>query len=101
MAEELRPCPFCGNIPEDDGYGDGEYFCKTCDLWGICPDWWNTRAEPERHVLRIDVAKEEDQYVAVCAEPDIAAQANTVWDVLYEWGRLFAAYKALEKEEDQ
>lgn len=45
----LKPCPFCGEMPIDDGYSDyrnedqKEYVCKKCDLWGIKEDWWNKR----------------------------------------------------------
>jgi hypothetical protein len=43
--DELKPCPFCGNVPEWDGYEpkDHEFVCKTCDLWGITSEWWNRR----------------------------------------------------------
>ena len=60
MADELKPCPFCGEQPrtiDDDSYGACMVFCIKCDY---TPDQcfkkvgeldqaiavWNTRAAP-------------------------------------------------------
>ncbi len=47
----------------------------------------------------IDVFEDEGQIIAKCVEPDICVQADNVWDAVYEWGRLFAAYEQLNAEE--
>lgn len=46
--------------------------------------------------LIIKVTKEDTQIVAECATLDIVVQADTVWDALYELGRLIAAYDQLD-----
>lgn len=45
----------------------------------------------------VEIFKEEisGKVVAECVEHDICAQADNVWDALYELGRLFAAYEQL------
>jgi hypothetical protein len=69
MAEALRACPFCGideavatgdgcwieTVPADYGY---QVKCGACGATGptmksreFAEKCWNTRAEPERHVL--------------------------------------------------
>jgi len=61
MADELKPCPFCGGAPtvvDDDSYGACYVFCGPCD---VMPEQayrnvgetaqaiaaWNRRAAPE------------------------------------------------------
>jgi Lar family restriction alleviation protein len=49
----VKPCPFCGNVPEADPHGAGYGFgisCATCEYqgpWGDTPELaiyaWNTR----------------------------------------------------------
>ena len=54
------------------------------------------RMIPQDGTLHIDVLEEGGQVVARCG--DTAAQADTVWDALYELGRLLRAYEALVEE---
>ncbi|HBO4889364.1 TPA: Lar family restriction alleviation protein [Pseudomonas aeruginosa] len=72
MAEELKPCPFCGETPGVDSYAhaDGGYkygsICCSCGVIGPdvrtgykkWPEWrdaavaaWNERAVPAGHVV--------------------------------------------------
>ena len=79
MGEELKSCPFCGNVPNVAEFSNG--WSVSCE-WGRCliqpgvqemPHMkeaaikqWNTRADPERHVLGVGCidahAMERDQY---------------------------------------
>ena len=45
--------------------------------------------------LIVEIFKQESQVVAECVEHDICVQADSVWDALYELGRMFAAYEQL------
>ncbi|AXS87432.1 hypothetical protein D0Y56_10855 [Pseudomonas aeruginosa] len=72
MAEELKPCPFCGETPGEDSYahadGGYKYGAISCSCGVIGPDvrtgykswpeWrdsavtaWNERAVPAGHVV--------------------------------------------------
>ncbi|HCF6051232.1 TPA: Lar family restriction alleviation protein [Pseudomonas aeruginosa] len=72
MAEELKPCPFCGETPGADSYAHADGGCKygaiSCSCGVIGPDvrtgykkwpeWrdsaitaWNERAVPAGHVV--------------------------------------------------
>ncbi|WAW38802.1 Lar family restriction alleviation protein [Pseudomonas aeruginosa] len=72
MAEELKPCPFCGETPSEDSYahadGGYKYGAISCSCGVIGPDvrtgykkwpeWrdsavtaWNERAVPAGHVV--------------------------------------------------
>ncbi|HFH2965891.1 Lar family restriction alleviation protein [Pseudomonas aeruginosa] len=72
MAEELKPCPFCGETPGADSYAHADGGCKygaiSCSCGVIGPDvrtgykkwpeWrdsaitaWNERAAPAGHVV--------------------------------------------------
>ncbi|MDY1143036.1 Lar family restriction alleviation protein [Pseudomonas aeruginosa] len=85
MAEELKPCPFCGETPGVDSYAhaDGGYkygsICCSCGVIGPdvrtgykkWPEWrdaavaaWNERAVPAGHVM-----VSEGLLRRVCAEP--------------------------------
>jgi len=78
MADELKPCPFCGEQPrtiDDDSYGACMVFCIKCDY---TPDQcfkkvgeldqaiaaWNTRAAPPPEPSEADpLARMTDEYV--------------------------------------
>ncbi|EIU3489456.1 Lar family restriction alleviation protein [Pseudomonas aeruginosa] len=85
MAEELKPCPFCGETPGADSYAHADGGCKygaiSCSCGVIGPDvrtgykkwpeWrdsaitaWNERAAPAGHVV-----VSEGLLRRVCAEP--------------------------------
>ena len=51
-------------------------------------------------VIVIEVFKEEGQYVAQCVEHDFVVQADSIWNVLYEMGRMIAAHQALKEDGD-
>ncbi|MGZ2976711.1 Lar family restriction alleviation protein [Pseudomonas aeruginosa] len=72
MAEEMKPCPFCGETPGADSYAHADGGCKygaiSCSCGVIGPDvrtgykkwpeWrdsaitaWNERAVPAGHVV--------------------------------------------------
>ncbi|MCV4004481.1 Lar family restriction alleviation protein [Pseudomonas aeruginosa] len=72
MAEELKPCPFCGETPGADSYAHADGGCKygaiscSCGVIGpdvrtgykTWPEWrdsavtaWNERAVPAGHVV--------------------------------------------------
>ncbi len=72
MDEELKPCPFCGASAKKSGgfvvhlttdHKDRCYFKSRID------GNWNSRAEPERHVLGVGF---------VIAETDWARQDSAV-----------------------
>lgn len=46
MTKELRPCPFCGEVPQVNRYGVAMHACRILDKELRVPiSWWNRRAE--------------------------------------------------------
>lgn len=79
MGTELKPCPFCGQNPDIESYGeDGSFVCCSnfdCQLMsGFSPEEWNTR--PIEDVLRNEITFlkskpiEEDIIKLIKAERD-------------------------------
>lgn len=61
MSEELKPCPFCGDMPASmkaELDGKKRYGCKNCtpNLW-YTPERWNTR--PIEDALNARIAELE------------------------------------------
>ena len=108
MADELKPCPFCGGAPtvvDDDSYGACYVFCGPCD---VMPEQayrnvgetaqaiaaWNRRAAPEPSEAEIQAIAE-----AYCERKNISDYRLTPQDVYeaHKDGQRAARAEALEE----
>lgn len=102
MSEELRPCPFCGEMPKVHdwklkGITDKRCFCdnENCPVYlskTIAIDDWNTRPiedaltariaelEAENAELKERVARFKKKNKKLKASVKVAAQKSTYWD---------------------
>ena len=107
MSEELKPCPFCGGLPEVDinsDYDSGtiiwySIFCNHCGLHFTLPDKykareiWNTRAKASK-VLTVDAWQILDDFLEGCeSEQDIFDKLSSSIKTSAHWERAKAYLK--------
>lgn len=85
MAEQLKPCPFCGNAEPEFVSGDTVY-CENC--WASAPyDTWNRRTPgpATRAMLELWQAQRVEHKQVGIPEEVIRVTPNVVDAVLAEW----------------
>ena len=74
MGEKLKPCPFCGKMPEVEPNGDCycDYYICPMAPDSYMPKDWNTR--PIEDALRARIAELEAEIYQLTVHSDIERQ---------------------------